>query len=63
MSDSKPPKVKLRWFQFSLRTFLMFILVAGMGFGLLGQRIQRVRNEMGVTGVPLCGELKFKLFQ
>ncbi|MBN2292680.1 MAG: leucine-rich repeat domain-containing protein [Pirellulales bacterium] len=49
MSDSNPPKPKLRWYQFNLRTLLLFVMVAGVVFGLLGQRIQRIRNEIRAT--------------
>jgi len=33
MNDSDPPKPKRRWYRFSLRTLLLFLLVAGIGFG------------------------------
>ncbi len=49
LNESNSPKPKLRWYQFSLRTLLLFVLIAGMGFGLLGQRIQRIRSEIRAT--------------
>ncbi len=49
MNDSIPPKRKLRWYQFSLRTLLVVTLIAAIGFGFLGHRIQRVRNEIRAT--------------
>ena len=45
MNESDPPKPKLRWYQFSLRTLLVFVLVAGVGFGWIGARLQRARNN------------------
>ncbi|GAF71284.1 unnamed protein product, partial [marine sediment metagenome] len=44
MNDSRPPKPKLRWFQFSLRMLLLFVLVAGAGFGLYGRKLLQDRN-------------------
>ena len=45
MNDSNPPKPKLRWYQFSLRTLLIVVLVLGVGLGLLGRKVQRIRRE------------------
>jgi len=45
MNDSDRPKRKLRWYQFSLRTLLLFVAVAGIGFGWLGGKLQRARKE------------------
>jgi len=41
VNDSRPPKPKRRWFQFSLRTLLVFVVVVGIGFGWLGSKLQR----------------------
>ncbi|NQU22413.1 MAG: hypothetical protein HQ567_14135 [Candidatus Nealsonbacteria bacterium] len=35
MNDSDPPKLKLRWYQFSLRTPLIVVLVLTVGHNLL----------------------------
>ena len=43
MNDS--PKPKLRWYQFSLRTLLLFTLVAAILFGFLGRELQQARDE------------------
>ena len=45
MNDSRPSRRKRRWYQFSLRTLLLFVLVAGMGFGWLGTKLQRARKN------------------
>ncbi len=45
MNDSVPPKPKLRWYQFSLRTLLIATLVTGVFFGWLGTRLQRARKN------------------
>jgi len=49
MDDSNPSKPKLRWYQFSLRSLLLFVLVAGMGFGWLGSMVQPIRNEVNAV--------------
>jgi len=45
MNDSGPPKPERRWCQFSLRALLVFVAVAGVGFGWLGVALQRVRRS------------------
>lgn len=45
MNDSRPPKPKLRWYQFSLRTLLLFVLAAGIGLGWIGRRMLQARNH------------------
>lgn len=39
------PKHKLRWYQFTLRTLLLVVLVAGIGFGALGQKFYQIRYQ------------------
>ena len=45
MTDSRPSKPKLRWYQFSLPTLLLAVLVLGVFFGLLGSRMQRAKEN------------------
>ena len=45
MNDSRPPKPRHRWYQFSLRTLLVFVAVGGIGLGWLGVRLQRARKQ------------------
>ena len=45
MTGSRPPKPKRRWYQFSLRSLLVFVLAAGLGLGLLGRRIRQVQEQ------------------
>jgi hypothetical protein len=45
MNKSNPPKRKRRWYRFSLRTLLLFVLVVGVGLGWLGSKLQPLRNE------------------
>jgi hypothetical protein len=64
MADPKP---KRRWYQFSLRTLLIVVLVAGAGLGLLGRKLQKQwqaekerreaaeRNERTVEDLKLAG--------
>lgn len=43
--DTSAPKHKLRWYQFSLRTLLLVVLMAGVGFGLVGRKFQQARQQ------------------
>jgi len=45
MTDFDPPKPKLRWYQFSLRTLLTVTLVLSVFFGWVGWRIQRAKKN------------------
>jgi len=49
MPDATNParvsKPKRRWFQFGLRTLLLAMLVAGVGFGWLARELQIARNR------------------
>ena len=49
MNDSKPPKAKLRWYQFSLRTLLGIMFFVALGLGLFSQRMPRILNEINAT--------------
>jgi hypothetical protein len=49
-------KTTRRWFQFSLRTLLVMVLVAGAGLGLLGRQAQRIwRRERAVAQLHRIG--------
>ncbi|MBC8872532.1 MAG: hypothetical protein H8E44_24120 [Planctomycetes bacterium] len=45
MNDSLRPGKKRRWYQFGLRTLLVLILVAGVGLGWLGVKVQQTRKH------------------
>src|SRR4030042_1941762 len=45
MDNSTRPKTRLRWYQFHLRTLLVFVLVAGMLLGWLGICLNRARQQ------------------
>lgn len=45
MNDSKPPKPKLRWYQYRLRSLMVLMVVLCLGFGWLGDRIRRIVAE------------------
>ena len=45
MNNPKSPKPKRRWYQYSLRTLMLFMLVMSVGFAWLGWKAQRLRNE------------------
>jgi hypothetical protein len=42
---TEPPKLKRRWFQFSLRTLLIFTLVVAIACAWLGSKIEKKRKE------------------
>ena len=44
MGKSDPQEPKRRWYQYSLRTLLLFVAVAGIGLGWLGSKVQRARE-------------------
>ena len=39
------PKPRRRWLQFSLRTLLVLVLVIGCGFGWLGMKLRKAREQ------------------
>ena len=49
--DAEPPKRKRHWFQFqfSLRTLLIFALIAALGCAWLGRKIERKRREQAIV--------------
>jgi hypothetical protein len=54
-----PPKRKRRWFQFSLRTLLLFVTVFAIWFGTLAKRANDQRNavrELRTSGVEIIYE-------
>ena len=42
---AEPPKRKRRWFQFSLRTLLIFTVVVAVAAGWLGRKMEQKRKE------------------
>ena len=44
-TTTQPPKPKRRWYQFSLRTLMAFVLVASASVGWVGSEILRGREE------------------
>ena len=43
MSDV--PQPRLRWYQFSLRSLLLFVFACSLAFGWLGVKMQRAREQ------------------
>ena len=43
--QSNPPPPKRRWYQYSLRTLLIFMTVAACGFGWLGVKVRQARRQ------------------
>jgi Leucine Rich repeat len=51
-----PPKRKRRWFQFSLRTLMIFTVVVAVGSGWLGKKMEQKRKEReAVTAIVNLG--------
>ena len=48
-SKAEPPKHKRRWFQFSLRTLLIFTVVCAIGFALVAKKIERKHQELAAV--------------
>ena len=44
-SKADPPKHKRRWYQFSLRTLLIFTVICAIGCAWLAHKIERKRKE------------------
>jgi hypothetical protein len=44
-SKADPPKPNRRWFQFSLRTLMIFTAIAAVACGWLGRKIEQKRRE------------------
>ena len=45
MNDSRPRKPKCRWYQFSLWTLLLFVVVVGVAASVLGVKMNEWREE------------------
>ena len=48
-SKAEPPKRRRRWFQFSLRTLMIFTLICAIAAGWLGTRIERKHQEQAAV--------------
>lgn len=44
-ANPEPPKRKRRWYQFSLRSLLIFTMICAVACGLLGKRMEQKRKE------------------
>lgn len=51
MNDSDPPKPKLRWYQFQLRSLMVLFVVVCLGLGWLGSKIRRIVGERSAVPV------------
>jgi hypothetical protein len=49
MNDSDPPNLRRRWYRFSLRTLVLFVVFTTVGFGLVGIRLQQGRNDRRIV--------------
>jgi hypothetical protein len=46
---AEPPKRKRRWFQFSLRTLLIFMMVCAVGAAWIERKLERARQQQEVV--------------
>jgi hypothetical protein len=61
LPKADPPKRKRRWFQFSLRTLLIFTLICAVAAGWLGKSLGRKRREQEAADaiVKLTGNVRY----
>ena len=45
------PKPRRRWYQYSLRTLLIFVTLVGCGFGWLGSKVREARQQEAVLAL------------
>jgi len=62
MNDSRPPKPKRCWYQFSLRMLLVFVLLLSVPLGWLAMKMQRARKQKEAMEmiVGMRGELWYE---
>jgi hypothetical protein len=61
---AEPPKRKRRWFQFSLRTLLVFTVVCAIGSAWVAQKMEQKRDELKtVQGIVGSGGQVFYDYQ
>jgi hypothetical protein len=48
-TKAEPPKRKRRWYQFSLRTLMIFTAIIAVGFGWLVSKIAKKRHEQALV--------------
>src|ERR1700694_4735083 len=59
-----PPKRKRRWFQFSLRSLLIFTVIAAVALGWLGKKIEQKRGQReAVEAILYAGGNEFADYQ
>jgi len=64
MIDATPtttePKSRRRWYQYSLRTLLIFVTLAGCGFGWLGIKVREARQQQAdVAAIAKVGYVQY----
>ena len=52
-ADPSPPRVRRRWYQFSLRTLLIFVTIVGCGLGWFGIKVQQAIKQKAAVDVIL----------
>ena len=59
--EAEPPKRKRRWYQFSLRTLMIFTLICALGAEWLGRKLEHKRREQHAveTLVKWGGEISY----
>jgi hypothetical protein len=60
-TESEPPKRKRRWFQFSLRTLMIFTLVCAVGSAWVARRLEQKRSERKAVDVIVKPGSVFRL--
>jgi len=61
MKITDKPRLRLRWFQFSLRTLLIFMTLTACGCGWLAMKVEQAKQQHGAVSAFLRshGELTY----
>src|ERR1700676_41808 len=63
-TSAAQPKSRRRWYQYSLQTLLIFVTLAGCGFGWLGLKVRKARQQQAaVAAIQKLGGVVYYDYQ